>query len=142
MEDMVSETTAGDSAEDFSDLLKKQRGGRVVEEFSWLAKADPEYMKAYGRLAQMAFGYYENKQNYPSALPAKVKELIAVAILAGQRDGDRIYNHMERAMQKGATDPEILESLQVAAVCTGGPAMRLGVELLRKIRKQRGEHED
>lgn len=125
--------------EEFVKAMVRQRGGREQPEWTWMAEVDPEYIKAYVRLTQSAFGYYAEGDEYPCVLPAKIKELIAIALLTGQRDWERLPLHMERAMDLGATDREILEALQTAMVITGGPAMRGGVEMMLRMRKQRGQ---
>lgn len=112
----------------------RQQRGRDVPEWTWLSQVDPEYMEAFNLLIQRAFGYYGDRTEYPDALSPRIKELIAIAILAGQRDTDRLEAHLRRAVDLGATDKEIVEALQIAMIITGGPAIRLGVLLLERLR--------
>lgn len=120
--------------------IRRQRG-RDVPEWTWLSQIDPEYMDAYNRIIQKAFGYYADREDYPDTLSAKMKELISIAVLAGQRDVDLLRAHLKRAMDLGATDHEILEALQTSMALTGGPALYLGLGLLTKLHKERGEME-
>ena len=125
--------TMMDERKKLMDRMRHQRG-HDVPEWSWLSQADPEYMAAFNVLIQRAFGYYGDRTEYPDALSPKIKELIAIAILAGQRDTDRLGAHLRRAVDLGTTDKEILEALQIAVILTGGPAIRLGVLLLERLR--------
>jgi alkylhydroperoxidase/carboxymuconolactone decarboxylase family protein YurZ len=120
------------NSQNLADQMVQQRG-REVPEWTWLAEFDPEMMAAYNHLASHAFGYYGDRANKPGALSPKVKELIAIALLTGQRDWDRVPTHLSRALDLGASDREIVDALQVAMVITGGPAMRMGIELLLKL---------
>jgi alkylhydroperoxidase/carboxymuconolactone decarboxylase family protein YurZ len=114
----------------------QQRGGREEPSWTWIAKVDPEFMAAFNTIAQRVFGYNGDASPDTGALPAKVKELIAVALLAGQRDWDRLPSHISRVMVLGASDREILESLETSAAITGGPAMRMGVEVLLRLKAE------
>lgn len=109
--------------------------GYEVAEWTWLADVDPEFMASYNALTRRAFGHYADRETPPdTAISIKTKELIAIALLAGQRDWERFPTHLERLVELGATDEEILETLQIALVITGGPALRGGVEFLRRMR--------
>jgi alkylhydroperoxidase/carboxymuconolactone decarboxylase family protein YurZ len=110
--------------------MKRQRGGREEPAWRWLAEFDPDYMQAYNVLAQRAFGYHGDGSDDPCSLSPKVRELIGIAILAGQRDWDRLPHHLKRVLELDATPREILDALQTSAAITGGPAMRMGIELL------------
>lgn len=113
----------------------RQRGGREEPSWTWMARMDPAFMEAYNFLAQRAFGYHADGSTDPSELSPKIKELIAVAILAGQRDWDRLPGHLQRLIELGASDREILEALQTSATITGGPAMRMGIAVLQELRE-------
>lgn len=102
--------------------------------WTWLAANLPEFMEPYNRLAVLVFGYDGAGDTDTSALGVKVKELIGLAIMASQRDWERFPPHMDRLIQMGATDQEILEALMVAALYGGSPGMRMGVETLMRKR--------
>ena len=125
-----------DGATELTQKMIEQRGGREEPSWTWLATADPEFMHAYNVLAQRAFGYHADGSSDPSALSPKIKELVAIAILAGQRDWDRLPGHLQRLIELGASDREILDSLEIAATITGGPAMRMGIEVLQQVRSE------
>ena len=79
---------------DLSKGLRDLRGGA------------PEVMKAFSGLAQAAL--------QPSALDAKTKELIALAIGVAVRCDDCIAFHVKAAVDHGATREEITETLGMA----------------------------
>jgi AhpD family alkylhydroperoxidase len=56
------------------------------------------------------------------ALPAKVKEMIALAIAVAEGCDGCIGYHASGAARKGATEEEVAEALGVALLMRGGPA--------------------
>jgi AhpD family alkylhydroperoxidase len=74
----------------------------------------PEVMKAFSGLAQAALK--------PSALDAKTKELIALAIGVAVRCDDCIAFHVKAAVDHGATREEITETLGMAIYMGAGPS--------------------
>lgn len=124
-----------------ADQMIQQRGGREDPVWTWMATNDPGYMAAYNRTTQSAFGYYGDGSEDPHVVEPKTKELIAIAVLAAQRDWERFPNHLERLLDLGATDKEVLEALQTSAVISGGPAMRGGIWMLMQSRERRAEAE-
>jgi alkylhydroperoxidase/carboxymuconolactone decarboxylase family protein YurZ len=123
-------------AEKLAEEMIRQRGGREEPSWTWIAQVDPEFMAAFNTIAQKVFGYHDDGSPDTGALSPKLKELIAIGILAGQRDWDRLPPHLKRVVSLGATDREILEALETSAAITGGPAMRMGVELLLKLKAE------
>jgi 4-carboxymuconolactone decarboxylase len=57
------------------------------------------------------------------ALSAKHKELVALAIAIALRCDDCIAYHVHDALHAGASRQEILETVSVAVMMGGGPAM-------------------
>ncbi len=66
-------------------------------------------------------------------LSGKVKELIALAIAVNVRCDGCIAFHVNDALEAGATRAEILESLGVAILMGGGPALMYAVEALEAL---------
>ena len=89
-------------AKDLSKGLRDLRGGAR------------EVMKAFSGLAQAAL--------QPSALDAKTKELIALAIGVAVRCDDCIAFHVKAAVDHGATREEITETLGMAIYMGAGPS--------------------
>jgi AhpD family alkylhydroperoxidase len=64
------------------------------------------------------------------ALNKKTKELIALGIAIAARCGGCIAHHVHDAIKAGATREEIVETIGVAILMGGGPAMMYGCEAL------------
>ncbi|WP_307336896.1 carboxymuconolactone decarboxylase family protein [Caldalkalibacillus uzonensis] len=64
-------------------------------------------------------------------LDQKTKHLIALGIGLATQDEYCIMYHTQEALQKGASDAEILEALGVSAALTGGIAMSHGATLVQ-----------
>ena len=84
------------------------------QRFGTLAKAAPETMGAFRSLMGAA--------SKSGTLPAKVKELVAVAIAVHQNCGDCILFHVAQAREHGAGRAELVEILAVAIEMGGGPS--------------------
>jgi alkylhydroperoxidase/carboxymuconolactone decarboxylase family protein YurZ len=95
----------------------------------WLAREDPEYMRARQPLSQLSFG--EGKE-----LAIKYREMVIIGILAFRGLHDGLVAHMRRALEHGATKRELLEAIQSAAVPGGGPALSAGVQALMELERK------
>ncbi len=110
-------------------VLAKMRGDRgfMLPEWEFGARLDPVFFEAYSHLAPVTFG--EGK-----ALPARVRELIHIALLAFRGVSNRaLLVHMRRALQHGATKQEILEALETALVAGGAPTLYNGLNALMEL---------
>ena len=94
----------------------------------WLAREDPEFMKARAPLSALSFG--EGKE-----LSVKHKEMVIIGILAFRGREDGVVAHMRRAVEHGATKRELLEAIQAAAVPGGGPTLSTGVQALMELER-------
>ena len=94
----------------------------------WLAREDPEFMKARAPLSTLSFG--EGKE-----LSIKHKEMVIIGILAFRGREDGVVAHMRRAVEHGATKRELLEAIQAAAVPGGGPTLSTGVQALMELER-------
>jgi AhpD family alkylhydroperoxidase len=79
-----------------------------------LREAIPEAWAGFGALHENAVS--------DGALPAKVKEMTAVAIAVATGCDGCIGYHTRAAARKGATSEEFAEMLAVALLMAGGPA--------------------
>lgn len=79
-----------------------------------LRRGSPDVMKAFAALAQTAL--------QPTALDLKTKELIALAIGIATRCDDCIAFHVKAAVENGATEAEITETLGMAIYMGAGPS--------------------
>lgn len=78
-----------------------------------LRDAIPAVYSGYVRMSAAAMGDGE--------LPAKVKELIALAIAVTRECDGCIYAHARGAAGQGASAQEVAEALGVAILMNGGP---------------------
>ena len=75
----------------------------------------PEIYAAFRTFGQRVFA--------DGALPAKTKQLIAVAVAHVTQCPYCIRGHTEAAVQKGATDQELMEAIWVAAEMRAGASI-------------------
>ena len=99
--------------------------------WDWVAREDPEYVKARQPLSELSVG--EGKE-----LSIKHREMVIIGILAFRGREDGVVAHMRRALQHGATKRELLEAIQSAAVPGGGPTFSTGVQALMKLDRDGG----
>jgi AhpD family alkylhydroperoxidase len=72
------------------------------------------------------FGQLHNAAVADGALPAKVKELMALAIAVAKRCDGCIAYHAKAAARRGATAEEVAEALGVVLLMDGGTASVYG----------------
>jgi AhpD family alkylhydroperoxidase len=90
-------------------------------------------MKKYGELAPAAwqgFLAFDKAAMADGALPAKTKELIALAVAMTTQCPYCIEIHGKRAKKAGCTEAEIAESVFVAAALRAGGAVTHGTHCL------------
>lgn len=83
-----------------------------------LSQASPEVWGGFSQLHKAAVA--------DGALPAKVKELMALAIAVVKRCDGCIAYHAKAAARRGATSEEVAEALGVALLMDGGTASVYG----------------
>jgi len=83
--------------------------------------------------AMAGFGQLHQKSMSDGALPRKTKELMALAISISSLCEGCVAYHVHDALRAGATREEILETLGVALMMGGGPAMIYGCEALEAL---------
>jgi AhpD family alkylhydroperoxidase len=79
-----------------------------------LRKAIPGVYAGYAQLHAAALGD-------DGALPARIKELIALAISVTKECDGCVAAHARAAAQRGATAPEVAEAMGVVILMNGGP---------------------
>jgi alkylhydroperoxidase/carboxymuconolactone decarboxylase family protein YurZ len=94
--------------------------------WDWVAREDPEYVKARGPLSELSVG--EGRE-----LSIKYREMVIIGILAFRGRQSGVVAHMRRAIAHGATKRELLEAIQSAAVPGGGPTFSTGVQALMQL---------
>jgi len=90
-----------------------------------MARKQPEAVKAFTGLhkASMQTG----------ALESKTKELMALAIAVVTHCEDCIAYHVHDALKAGANEEEIMETLGVAIMMGGGPALMYGTHAVEAM---------
>jgi len=107
-----------------------------LEEITWQRK------KSHTKLMQLDSKVYklfldmENAAFSDGALKGKLKELIAAGISVVINCESGIQYHITRAVEKGATQQEVLEAVEVGIEMGGGPATvsaRLALEVMDQL---------
>jgi len=94
-----------------------------------LGRDSPDMMQHFGALHKSSIK--------AGSLPNKTKELIALGISISIRCNECIIYHLNDAMRAGATEGEILETINVAVMMGGGPALMYAThayEAMKEIR--------
>jgi AhpD family alkylhydroperoxidase len=86
-----------------------------------------------------AFSAFSRQVFTDGALPAKVKQLIAVAVAHVTQCPYCIDAHTQLAVRQGASDEEIMEAIWVAAEMRAGGAYAHSTLALRAIEKARAQ---
>ncbi|WNH07768.1 carboxymuconolactone decarboxylase family protein [Thalassobellus suaedae] len=85
----------------------------------------PETMKGFNDLHEASIT--------KGILPSKTKELIALGIAITVRCDGCISFHIHDALKAGATSEEIMETISVAILMGGGPALIYGCEAMEAL---------
>jgi len=85
----------------------------------------PQTMAAFGELHSSAVA--------TGSLDTKTKELIALSIAITVRCNDSIDFHVHDALNAGASRQEVLETIEVAILMGGSPAMVYGCKALEAL---------
>jgi AhpD family alkylhydroperoxidase len=87
----------------------------------------PEVIGAYASMQRAALA--------DGALPAKVKELIALAIAVTRECDGCVGAHALGAARRGATEEEVAEAMGVAVMMNGGPGTVWGPRALAAFKE-------
>ncbi len=119
------------------ELIKKMKKDRgyMLPTWIFLAEKDPEFLRAYNELYQKAL-------NKGKALPAKIREFVAMGILAYKGRTEAVYEHAQRALRLGATKEELLEVFETAMIPGGVPTLTTGLQALMRMENEDRKGED
>jgi AhpD family alkylhydroperoxidase len=106
--------------------------GYSYPEWEYLAEKDPVFLEAYNRLSGLGL-LHDGVDTKGKALPAKYRELVAIAAMIGQARMWGVKSHMERALRLGCSEQEILEALEAALIPVGSPPFRQAVGILMQV---------
>jgi alkylhydroperoxidase/carboxymuconolactone decarboxylase family protein YurZ len=122
----MSDQNRTQRAEALIDRMKASRG-YVYPEWEFAARQDPEFVDAYNRIYELGLG--EGRH-----VPAKVREFVAIALLAFRgAEQAGLVAHMKRAMRLGATREELFEVLETCLVPGGAPTFHRGLTALMAL---------
>jgi len=86
----------------------------------------------------------DNKAYIDGALNAKTKELMGLVASMVLRCNDCIFYHIDRSIQEGATQEELMETFNIALIVGGSiviPHLRYAFEIMDKIFEEKGSSE-
>lgn len=98
----------------------------------------PEIMQLVGEYAPGWFKLYRDSDEAlwtDTALPAKIKVLMALAVVAGRLCPECVEMQMRSALRQGATKEEILDTLGVVYVTAGAPGVSVCKDAIKKLLK-------
>lgn len=105
----------------------ERRRGHVTDDQRFLAEHAPGFLAHYEAL-------YDASLDSDAGLPIRVREFVAIAVLLARGASDHgIERHIRRAIDHGATVPELLGVLQAAVLPGGGPVFNRGLTILRRV---------
>ena len=100
---------------------------QVQSEMDAYGKANPDIMAGFSKLHEAA--------GTDGALDAKTKELMALAIGIVVRCDGCIAFHVHDALKAGASKDEIVDTIGVAIMMGGGPAVVYGSAALEALKQ-------
>jgi alkylhydroperoxidase/carboxymuconolactone decarboxylase family protein YurZ len=130
MTESISDESRARRAEALIARMKEARG-YIYPEWEFAARQDPDFVETYNRIYELGLG--EGRH-----VPAKVREFVAIALLAfrgGEKAG--LVAHMQRALRLGATREELFEVLETCLVPGGAPTFHRGLSALMEVRTER-----
>ncbi|MCQ1537385.1 carboxymuconolactone decarboxylase family protein [Methanosarcina sp. KYL-1] len=92
-----------------------------------IGEIDHESLKKYNRCNQKLLS--------DGALPAKVKILMALAVVASKQCERCTVVQMQSALKNGATKEEIMETMDVIFITSGAPAVAACRDALKLLKK-------
>ncbi|WP_440947501.1 carboxymuconolactone decarboxylase family protein [Methanosarcina sp. T3] len=110
------------------ELIEKmsEKLGFTPQILETLEELDPEFLRKYKRCDQKLLS--------DGALPAKVKILIALAVVASKQCERCTVVQMQSALKNGATKEEIMEVMDVIFITSGAPAVAACREALKLLK--------
>ena len=119
----------------------EEKEEKIKEQFEMAKKSMgfiPEIQQLVGEHAPQWFKLYRDSDEAlwtDTALSAKMKVLMALAVVAGRLCPDCAESQMRSAINHGATKEEILDTLGVVYVTAGAPGVNVCKNAMRKFLK-------
>lgn len=110
------------------ELIEKmsEKLGFTPQILETLGELDPEFLHKYKRC--------DHKLLSDGALPAKVKIMIALAVVASKQCERCTVVQMQSALKNGATKEEIMEVMDVLFITSGAPAVAACRDALKLLK--------
>lgn len=109
---------------------------KVIESIDNKMGFTPEILNMMGEMNPELFEHYkkcDDNIQEDGALPAKVKVLMSLAVVASQRCEPCCESQMKSALNHGATKEEILETMNVIFITSGAPGVATCKRALKLI---------
>ncbi|MBN2829129.1 MAG: carboxymuconolactone decarboxylase family protein [Candidatus Cloacimonetes bacterium] len=108
-----------------------------IEEFRRERARLNELLDLYGNKTTKRFLNLDTNTYQEGALSAKFKELLGLTASMVLRCDDCITYHLDRCMQEGVTDEEVIETLNIALIVGGSiviPHLRRAIDTWVKLK--------
>lgn len=90
-----------------------------------------KHLEVHAPKTMQAFGVFDKAALAEGAIPRKYKELMAIAVALTTQCPYCIKLHRDRAREIGASDPELAETVLIAAALRAGGAITHGTHAMR-----------
>ncbi len=114
---------------------------KVIESIDDKMGFTPEIMNMMGEMNPELFEHYKKCDDgiqQDGALPAKVKVLMSLAVMAAQRCEPCCESQMRSALNHGATKEEIMETMNVVFITSGAPGVAACRRALKLLEGEEG----
>ena len=129
----MADKKADKKAREFLEAMRKERG-YLPPSYPYVAEKDIDFLEAYDNL-------YKRALSDGKALPAKIREFVALGILAYRGHDAACYEHVKRALRLGATKQEVLEAVEATIVPGGTPTFGTGLRALMRVEEEEKKKE-
>lgn len=115
---------------------------KVIESIDDKMGFTPEIMNMMGEMNPELFEHYKKCDDgiqEDGALPAKIKVLMSLAVMASQRCDVCCESQMRSALNHGATKEEIMETMNVIFITSGAPGVASCRKALLMLQGKEGQ---
>lgn len=114
---------------------------KIIESIDSKMGFTPEILNIMGEMNPELFEHYkkcDDNIQKDGALPAKVKVLMSLAVMASQRCEPCCVSQMRSALNHGATMEEIMETINVIFITSGAPGVAACRQALGLLKGEEG----
>ena len=115
---------------------------KIIESIDSKMGFTPEILNLMGEMNPELFEHYKKCDDgiqQDGALPAKVKVLMSLAVMASQRCEPCCVSQMRSALNHGATMEEIMETINVIFITSGAPGVAACRKALGLLKGEEGD---